>query len=114
MKAQTGAGAIDKTFSDSIITDLAGGVLTWTGDLQQSQKGSIASTTNVQTPAKIIGIQVALFRTISIVILVIGLVLLALLFLVPAKKVDERAILKQQALETERKYKNLIISVNKW
>jgi Family of unknown function (DUF5305) len=113
LKAQTGAGSIDKTFSDSIITDLAGGVLTWTGDLQQSQKGSIASTTNVQTAAKIIGIQVALFRAISIVILVIGLVLLALLFLVPAKKVDERAILKQKALETERKYKNLIISVNK-
>ena len=113
LKAQTSDGTIDRTFSDSIITDLAGGVLTWTGDLQQSQKGSITSTTNVQTPAKIIGIKVTLFRAISIVILVIGLALLAFLFLVRLKPVDEQAILKQRALETERKYKNLIITVNK-
>jgi hypothetical protein len=41
------------------------------------------------------------------------LALLAFLLLVPAKKVDEQAILQQKALETEQKYKNLIISVNK-
>lgn len=65
------------------------------------------------TPAKIWGIQATTFRVISIVILVIGLALLALLFLVPAKKVDETAVSKQKALDTEQKHKNLIITVNK-
>ena len=36
-----------------------------------------------------------------------------MLFLLPAKKVDEQTISKQKALETEQKYKNLIITVNK-
>jgi hypothetical protein len=107
------AGPVDQTFSDSIVTALGGDVLTWSGKLQQSDKGTITTTTNVQTPAKIWGIQVTPFRVISIIILVIGLALLAFLFLVPAKKVDETAISKQKALETERKYKNLIITVNK-
>ena len=112
LKAQTGAGVIDKKFSDSIITDLAGGVLIWIGKLQQSDKGTITSISNIQTPAKIIGMQVNSFRVISMVILVIGLVLLAFLFFISAKKVDETDISKQIALETERKYKNLIITVN--
>jgi hypothetical protein len=113
LKAQTSAGAIDKIFSDSISTDLTGGVLTWTGDLNQSDKGTITTTSNVQTPAKTWGIQVTPFRVISIVILVIGMVLLAMLFLIPSKLKDQQAISKQKATETERKYKNMIITVNK-
>ena len=113
LTSQTSAGPINKKFSDSIMTDLTGGTLSWTGNLQQSDKGSITSTANIQTPAKIWGVQVTPFRVISIVIFVIGLALLAFLLLVPAKKVDAQAILQQKALETEQKYKNLIISVNK-
>ena len=45
--------------------------------------------------------------------LVIGIALLALLFLVRPRSVDEKVLSKQQALETKRKYKNLIITVNK-
>ena len=113
LKALTSAGAVDKVFSDSISTDLTGGVLTWTGDLNQSDKGTITTTSNVQTPAKTWGIQVTPFRVISIVILVIGMVLLAMLFLIPSKLKDQQAISKQKATETERKYKNMIITVNK-
>ena len=112
LTGQTSIGPVDQTFSDSIVTALGSGALTWTGKLQQSDKGTITTTTYVQTPAKIIGMQVNSFRVISMVILVIGLVLLAFLFFISAKKVDETDISKQIALETERKYKNLIITVN--
>ena len=113
LTSQTSTGTINKKFTDSIMTDLTGGTLSWTGDLQQADKGTISSTTNVQSPVKIWRIQATTFRMISIIILVIGLALLAFLFLVPAKKVDEQTISKQKALETEQKYKNLIITVNK-
>ena len=57
LTGQTSVGPVDQTFSDSIVTALGSGVLTWTGKLEQSNKGTISTTTSVQTPAKIWGIQ---------------------------------------------------------
>jgi hypothetical protein len=45
--------------------------------------------------------------------LVIGIALLALLFPVHPRSVDEKVLSEQQALETKRKYKNVLITVNK-
>ena len=112
LKALTSAGAVDKVFSDSISTDLTGGVLTWTGDLNQTDKGNIQSTTNVATPAKTWGMKVDTLRVISVLVLCIGLGMLVGLLLVRGRRVDQKALLKQSALETERKYKNMIIVVN--
>jgi hypothetical protein len=112
LKAQTSAGDIDKVFSHSIVTDLQGGVLTWTGDLNQSDKGKIESTTSVETPAKTWGIKVDTLRVISVFVLCIGVVFIVALLLLHGRRVDQKALLKQDAMQTERKYKNMIIRVN--
>ena len=52
LTGQTSVGPVDQVFSDSIVTDLTNNVLTWTGKLQQSDKGTISSTTNVQIRPK--------------------------------------------------------------
>ena len=56
LTAQTSVGTVKQAFLDSIATNLTIGVLSWTGNLQQSQNGTITSTTKVQTPAKIWGL----------------------------------------------------------
>jgi hypothetical protein len=112
LKAQTGAGAIDKVFSDSISTDLQGGVLTWTGDLQQTDKGNLTTTTSIQVPAKILKVKVDTLRVVSIIILFIGLGMIVGVLLIRVRPEDKSILLKKSAQETERKYKNMIITVS--
>jgi len=114
LTAQTGAGPIDKVFSDSISTDLQGGVLTWTGDLSQSDKGSITTTNNVQVPAKILKVKIDTLRVISIFVLCLGLGMILALLLIRVHPADKSALAKNSAQETERKYKNMIIVVNEF
>jgi hypothetical protein len=63
--------------------------------------------------AKVWGIQAISFRIISIILLCLGLGLIVSLLLFRSRPVDQKSVSKQSALETERKYKNLGIMVNK-
>jgi hypothetical protein len=113
LQAQTAFGAVDKVFSDNISTNLQSGVLAWTGDLSQSDKGSITTTTNVQVPAKILKVKVDTFRVVSIFVLCLGLGMMAALLLIRVHTGDKSALAKKSAQETERKFSNMIITVVK-
>jgi hypothetical protein len=113
--AQTNQGLIDKTFTQSIATNLRNGIFTWTGDLKKSEPGSIQRTQAVTEQGKILRLPVLWFGIISVLIALLMLILLGMsvasyIFPERRKKIEAQT----QAKQLNQKYKELIVEVREW
>jgi hypothetical protein len=114
-KAQTDAGPIDKTYTQSIKTNLRDGILTWSGDIKKTEPGSIEKKQTITEPATILGILVPRFRYLSVIFALMMLVLSGISVLLYIRKGPRKSIpVATQARQLTQKYKDLIVEIKEW
>ena len=112
---QAAAGpSFDKTFVQSITTNLNTGVLTWTTALAQSDSGTIQAPKQVNTAARLLGLPVIIIRIASLCVLFIIAILLGLYFWVFRQKAGVALNQSMQSRQFNQKYKEFIVEVQEW
>jgi len=110
--AQTGSGTIDKTFTQSIKTDLRAGILTWSGDMKKSEPGTIIAQQVVTEQAHFLGLPVLWVRIISFAIGLIALCSLLWYYLLNLRANSNKAVRADiQTRQISQKYKDLIVEI---
>jgi hypothetical protein len=108
--ADTDSGTIDADFTPSISTDLAGDTLVWSGNLTQSEPGSITTTRVVPQTEVYLGMPVSRARILLPVVASVILVLfiLALLWYFWQRPVGLSAE-EKEAQQALKRYKSIIV-----
>ncbi len=107
---QTDQGPIDETFTQTIETDLRGGVLTWKGDMQKNQPGAIEASRTVTEPVRLLGRPIVEMRIISSVAAVLLLAVLGFVLRAYRRTAGEAPV-AGKARDIGSKYKAMIVEV---
>jgi hypothetical protein len=109
--AKTDTESIDKTFTQSIKTDLRQGILAWTGDMKKSEPGAIEKQESIAEPATLLGLPLQWIRIGSAGVLLIAIALM-LLYLIPGSRMRQLSTQKTDAKAANRKYKAMMVEVS--
>jgi hypothetical protein len=110
--AQTDQGTIDKTYVQSVKTDLGQGILTWTGDMKKSEPGSIEVTRVIVEPSRLWGRPVLEVRILSVSITAIMFVLLVFILAYLRRRPETALLVEKKAREIGQKYRAVIVELN--
>ena len=110
--AETDFGLINDTFSQTLSTTLGQGTLKWKEELRKTQPGSMKDTRLIPNPNKYLGLSSRGVRNLSIAMASIFF-LFFLFSLVGYSKFRpvELSLSEKEALQTKRKYKEMVVDV---
>jgi hypothetical protein len=114
LQAQTGAGPIEKTFSQTLRANLRDGILTWNDSLTKTEPGSIMVDKMVVKQAPMLGMTVFWWRIISVLLAIAGLLLFGYYlqtFMVQKRKISKQDLEIQKLIQ---KYKGMVVEVSDW
>ena len=105
VSGNTPYGRINETFRPSISTPLTGGILKWTGEMNQSQGGTFSEKTLVPNDRSLMGMSVGTFSAVCLTLLVIFLLLFGFLgFVYYRNRAPMVPVVEKQARAIKKKY----------
>ncbi len=108
--AQTEFGQIDDEFSQSIVTDLSGDLLTWSGGLEKSEPRPLETTRTIRKQERYLGLPVAPARALFAILsgIACGLLLFSVWMYLRGRP-EELAEADKRAQRAAKKYKDIIV-----
>jgi len=107
--AQTNFGVIDEVFTQTLSTELGGGILTWNEELSLTEENAITTTRIIPNPSRYLGLSVGGVKLTSLILGIIFLMLfIASLVMFNKFKPAEPPMFEKEALAAGKKYADRI------
>jgi len=107
--AETEFGMIDEVFTQTLTTELGGGILTWNEELSLTQEDAITTTQIIPNPSRYLGLSVGGVKMTSLILGLIFLMLfIASLVFYNQTKPAELPLFQKEAIAVGKKYSDRI------